>query len=136
MSFYSGDKYEKFSFLNRAFGPYRWFYWALISCNVLLPQVLWIKRVRNSTLAVFAASIVVLVGMWLERFVIVITSLSRDFLTSSWGMYSPTIWDWATFVGSIGLFFTLLFLFIRFLPVISIFELRQILPEPHRREAR
>src|SRR5215813_6633327 len=129
MAWYSADKYEKFTFVNRAFGPYKWFYWALIGCNVIIPQVLWIKRVRNSTAAVFAASLVVLVGMWLERFVIVITSLSRDFLTSSWGMYSPTIWDWATFIGTIGFFAACMFLFIRFLPMISIAEMRHLLTE-------
>jgi molybdopterin-containing oxidoreductase family membrane subunit len=91
--------------------------------------VLWIKRVRQSSVALFVVSLIVLVGMWLERFVIVITSLHRDFLPSSWGMYSPTFWDWATFFGSIGLFLSLLFLFVRFLPMISIAEMRALLPE-------
>src|SRR5215469_12179652 len=129
MSWYSGDTFEKYNFLNRAFGPYKSFYWALIACNVIIPQVLWIKRVRNSTLAVFVASLFVLVGMWLERFVIVITSLSRDFLTSSWGMYSPTIWDWATFIGTIGFFAACMFLFVRFLPMISIAEMKALISE-------
>ena len=129
MSWYSGDTFEKYNFLNRAFGPYKSFYWALIACNVIIPQVLWIKRVRNSTVAVFVASLFVLVGMWLERFVIVITSLSRDFLTSSWGMYSPTIWDWATFIGTIGFFAACMFLFVRFLPMISISEMKALISE-------
>jgi molybdopterin-containing oxidoreductase family membrane subunit len=129
IAFYSGNGYERFMQVNRMFGPYAAAYWALIACNVILPQVLWSRRVRRSALALFAVSLVVLTGMWLERYVIVITSLHRDFLPSSWGMYSPTIWDWATFVGSIGLFMTLLFLFVRFLPMISIAEMRMLLPE-------
>src|SRR5207237_3164468 len=104
-------------------------YWALILCNIVIPQALWFKRVRSNVAALFAIAIVVNIGMWLERFVIVITSLHRDFLPSSWGMYSPTIWDWGTFIGTIGLFLTLLFLFVRFLPMISIAEMRAILPE-------
>jgi len=129
MAFYSGSAYEQFMQVNRMFGPYGPAYWALIATNVLVPQVLWLQSVRANPLALFMVSIVVLVGMWLERFVIVITSLHRDFLPSSWGMYAPTIFDWATFLGTIGLFFALLFLFIRFLPMISIAEMRALLPE-------
>jgi Ni/Fe-hydrogenase subunit HybB-like protein len=129
-SWYSGNPYEWYMTVNRMTGPYAPWYWALIACNVLVPQVLWSKRVRNSVPAIFVISMVVLVGMWLERYVIVITSLHRDFLPSSWGMYSATIWDWATFVGTIGLFCALLFLFIRFLPMISIAEMRALLTEP------
>jgi molybdopterin-containing oxidoreductase family membrane subunit len=110
-------------------GPYALHYWALILCNIITPQFLWSKRVRSNLLVLWLISIVVSIGMWLERFVIVVTSLHRDFLPSSWGMYQPTQWDWAMFVGSIGFFFTLIFLFIRFLPMISIFEMRTILPE-------
>jgi Ni/Fe-hydrogenase subunit HybB-like protein len=128
IAWYSADKYEIFVPWNRMTGPYGAVYWSLILCNVVIPQALWFKRVRTSAAALFAVAIIVNVGMWLERFVIVVTSLSRDFLPSSWGMYSPTFWDWATFVGTIGLFLTLLFLFVRFLPVISIFEMRTILP--------
>ena len=128
MAWYSGNRYEIFAQVNRFFGPYWPAYWATISCNVLIPQVLWWKRARTNVLVLFLVSLVVLVGMWLERFVIVVTSLHRDFLPSSWGMYSPTVWDWATFLGSIGLFFCLMFLFIRFLPMISIFEMRTLLP--------
>jgi Ni/Fe-hydrogenase subunit HybB-like protein len=129
-SWYSGNRYEWYMTVNRMTGPYAPWYWALIACNVLIPQVLWSKRVRNNVPAIFMISIVALVGMWLERYVIVITSLYRDFLPSSWGMYSATVWDWSTFVGTIGLFFALLFLFIRFLPMISIAEMRALLTEP------
>jgi len=114
---------------NRMTGPYAPYYWALIFCNIIAPQFLWIKRVRQSAAALFVAAIIVSIGMWLERFVIVVTSLHRDFLPSSWGMYTPTVWDWSMFIGTIGLFLTLLFLFIRFLPIISIFEMRTVLPQ-------
>ncbi|HEY2930203.1 MAG TPA: NrfD/PsrC family molybdoenzyme membrane anchor subunit [Acidobacteriota bacterium] len=129
MGWYSANTYEKFVVFNRMTGPYAKFYWALILCNVITPQLLWFRRVRNNIGLLFVLSIVVNIGMWLERFVIVITSLHRDFLPSSWGMYWPTVFDWATYVGTIGLFLSLLFLFIRFLPMISIFEMRTILPE-------
>jgi len=101
----------------------------LIVCNIVTPQFLWIKKVRSNLLVLWLISFVVSIGMWLERFVIVVTSLHRDFMPSSWGMYQPSMWDWTMFIGTIGFFFTLLFLFIRFLPMISIFEMRTILPE-------
>jgi hypothetical protein len=129
IAWYSGDKYEGFVPMNRMFGPYAVYYWALILCNVVIPQLLWFKKIRTSVPALFAISLVVNVGMWLERFVIIVLSLHRDFLPSSWGMYAPTFWDWSTFLGTIGLFLSLLFLFLRFLPMISIFEMRTILPE-------
>ncbi len=129
IAWYSADKYEGFVPLNRMIGPYAFAYWALILCNVVVPQALWFKRVRTSVPVLFIISLVVNVGMWLERFVIIVTSLHRDYLPSSWGLYSPTFWDWSTFVGTIGLFLSLLFLFLRFLPMISIFEMRTILPE-------
>lgn len=129
MTFYSGNEYEQFMILNRLKGPYAPCYWALIFCNVVATQSLWFRRVRRSVPALFVMALIVNVGMWLERFIIVITSLHRDFLPSSWGMYTPTVWDWATFLGSLGLFFSLLFLFIRFLPMISIFEMKTILPQ-------
>ncbi|MGI8786087.1 MAG: NrfD/PsrC family molybdoenzyme membrane anchor subunit [Acidobacteriota bacterium] len=129
MGWYSGNPYEEYLVLNRMRGPYAPLYWALIGCNVLTPQLLWFRRVRDNVVLLFVLSIVVNVGMWLERFVIIVTSLHRDFLPSSWGMFTPTVWDWATFVGTIGLFLSLLFLFIRFLPMISIFEMRTILPQ-------
>ena len=126
---YSANKFEGYMIWNRMTGPYAVYYWALIFCNIITPQFLWMKRIRNSAAALFVIAIIVSIGMWLERFVIVVTSLHRDFLPSSWGMYSPTVWDWSMFVGTIGLFLTLLFLFIRFLPIISIFEMRTILPQ-------
>src|SRR6186713_3093537 len=127
--FYSANKYEGFMIWNRMVGPYWYMYWTLIFCNIITPQFLWLRSVRTSPLGLFAVAMVVNVGMWLERFVIVVTSLHRDFLPSSWGMYYPTIWDWMTFIGTIGMFVTLFFLFIRFLPMISIFEMRTMAPE-------
>lgn len=127
-AWYSGSEYEMFMILNRMTGPYASAFWALILCNVLIPQLLWSRKVRNSLVLLFAISIVVNVGMWLERFVIVVTTLHRDFLPSSWDTYEPTFWDWSTYVGTIGLFICLLFLFIRFLPMISIAEMRMLVP--------
>jgi molybdopterin-containing oxidoreductase family membrane subunit len=129
IAWYSADKFELFVPINRATGPYWWSYWALILCNIIIPQLLWFKRVRMNVPALFVIALIVNAGMWLERFVIVVTSLHRDFDTSSWGNYSATMWDWATFVGTIGLFLSLLFLFLRFLPMISIAEMRAILPD-------
>jgi len=129
MGFYSANPYESYVMHNRWTGPYAPVYWALILCNGVTIQALWFPRVRRSTLALFLISLVVSVGMWLERFVIVVTSLHRDFLPSSWDMYAGTVWDWTLFIGTLGLFSTLLFLFIRFLPMISIFEMRTLLPE-------
>jgi molybdopterin-containing oxidoreductase family membrane subunit len=134
MSWYSANPYEGYMMSNRFTGPYAWVYWLLIFCNVVVPQTLWFTRVRTTVPALFAVALVVNVGMWLERFIIVVTSLHRDFLPSSWGMYYPTIWDWATYFGSIGLFLSLLFLFVRFLPMISIFEVRTLLPEAEVKE--
>src|SRR5882757_6384140 len=113
MAWYSANPYEAYVQYNRTSGPYAWSYWLLLSCNVLIPQVLWSKRARGSVPLLFGVALIVLLGMWLERFVIVVTSLQRDFLPSSWGMYSPTFWDYSTFIGTIGLFFCLLFLFVR-----------------------
>lgn len=129
MAFYSGNAYEKYAQVNRLIGPYAPAYWVLILCNVIVPQVLWFRRARASEAMLWSVALIILVGMWLERYVIVITSLHRDFLPSSWGMYSPTVWDWVTFAGTIGLFFALLFLFIRLLPMISIAEMRALLQE-------
>lgn len=127
MAWYSANEYERYMYLNRAWeGPYWWSYTLLILCNILIPQALWSSRVRMNIAAVFVISIIVNIGMWLERFVIVITSLHRDFLPGSWGMYYPTFWDWATYLGTIGLFLTLMVLFIRSLPAISIFEMREV----------
>jgi Ni/Fe-hydrogenase subunit HybB-like protein len=130
MAWYSASEYEGFMIKNRIWtGPYWWCYALLIITNIIIPQVLWSKRARHNTLILFAVSLVVSVGMWLERFVIIVTSLHRDFLPSSWAMYRPTVFDFSMFIGTIGLFFMLLFLFIRFLPIISIFEMRTILPQ-------
>lgn len=128
-AFYSGNQYDRYMVLNRWFGPYAFFYWMLILCNIVLPQMMWFKKVRMNVLVLFVISLIVNIGMWLERFIIVVTSLHRDFLPSSWGMYYPTRWDIATFAGTIGLFLTLLFLFIRYLPVISISEMRVLVEE-------
>ncbi len=132
IAWYSGNIYESFTFVNRAFGPYAWAYWTMISCNVLVPQLFWFKRWRRAIPVMFVASILINVGMWFERFVIVV-SLARDYLPSSWDYYSPTIWDVATFVGSFGLFFTLFLLFAKFVPVIAISEVKGVMPEadPH-----
>jgi molybdopterin-containing oxidoreductase family membrane subunit len=133
IAWYSGNIYEQFAFINRAFGNYAWAYWIMISCNVLVPQIFWFRKLRYKIGVMFVASILINVGMWFERFVIVVTSLSRDFLPAAWGYYKPTIWDISTFVGSFGLFFTLFLLFIRFLPMISMTEVKAVLPEadPH-----
>jgi molybdopterin-containing oxidoreductase family membrane subunit len=128
-AYYSGSDFERYVAINRAMGPYAWSYWALIACNFLVPQLYWLRWARRNVPLLFVTSIIINVGMWLERFVIIVISLHRDYLPSSWEMYYPTIWDFAQFFGSIGLFFTLLFLFIRFLPVIAIFEMRELVHE-------
>ncbi len=129
IAWYSGNNFEMFAIWNRMTGPYWPTYWLLIFCNLVFPQLLWVKKYRTNVIWLFVISLDVLVGMWLERYVIIVVSLHRDFLPSSWGMYAPTIWDVATYVGTIGLFFFLFFLFIRLLPMISIFEVRTLLPE-------
>jgi len=128
-AWYSGNQYETYMILNRMTGPYWWSYALLLTCNIFTPQLLWFKRIRTNTLALWCIAIVINIGMWLERFVIIVTSLHRDFLPSSWRMYSPTHWEWTLYIGTLGLFVFLLFLFIRFLPIISIFEMRTLLPE-------
>ena len=133
IAWYSGSPYEKFAFWNRAFGPYWWGYWMMIICNVVVPQFFWSKKVRTNMLVVWVLSIFVNIGMWFERFEIVITSLSREFLPSNWGYFIPTIWDILTFLGTFGLFFTLFLLFLRFLPMIAISEVKGVTPQadPH-----
>jgi Ni/Fe-hydrogenase subunit HybB-like protein len=128
MAWYSANPYEMFMIKNRMFGPYWYMYWSLILCNVIMINTLWVKKLRTSVGYLFVMSLVVSVGMWLERYVIIVTSLHRDYMPSSWGMYAGSKVDYAAFVGTIGLFITLLFLFLRFLPAISIFEMRTILP--------
>jgi len=136
MAWYSGSSYEWFMIVNRLQGPYAVAYWGLLASNIVIPQLLWSRRIRHNVLVLWVLSIVINIGMWLERFVIVVLSLHRDFLPSSWGMYYPTWVDWATYIGSIGLFLAMLFLFLRFLPMISIFEMRALVSETEReREA-
>ena len=137
IAWYSGNAYELFTFRNRAFGPYAWAYWTMVSCNVLVPQLFWFRKVRSSLAWLFVLSIFVNVGMWFERFVIIVTSLHRDFLPSSWFMFVPTFWDVATMLGSFGLFFTLFCLFVRFLPIVATAEVKTVLPqaEAHPRTA-
>jgi molybdopterin-containing oxidoreductase family membrane subunit len=128
MAWYSANPYETYMAYNRATGPYKYYWYSLFLCNALVPQLLWIKRFRTSTIWLWVISMFVNVGMWLERFIIVITSLHRDFMPSSWGMYYPTFFDWTTFIGTMGLFMSLIFLFVRFLPMIASFEMKTILP--------
>jgi len=129
IAWYSGNIFERFMMWNRMFGPYGYFFWALILFNVLVPQAIWIRRVRTNVPSLFFIALSVLLGMWLERFVIIVVSLSRDFMPSAWGMYAPTIWDYLTLVGTIGFFIFCMALFIRLLPMISMFELRAIAPK-------
>ncbi len=132
IAWYSGNEYEIFAFTNRAFGPYWWAYWIMVSCNVLVPQLFWFRRFRRNIAWMFIASILINIGMWFERFVIVVT-LSRDFLPSAWGMYFPTWVDVCTFIGTLGLFFTAFLLFLRFLPMIAMAEVKGVMPQadPH-----
>ena len=124
---YSGDRFEWFMNLNRLHGPYRPYYYLLLFCNVIAPQILWWPAARRNIPTVFIVAQIVGVGMWLERFIIIPVSLHRDFLPSSWGFYVPTIWDVAMYLGTIGLFLTMMFLFIRFVPIINIFEMKDLL---------
>jgi molybdopterin-containing oxidoreductase family membrane subunit len=132
-SWYSGNPYEFFTFMNRALGPYAWAYWIMVSCNVISPQIFWFRKARTSIPILFAVSIVINIGMWFERFVIIVTSLHRDFLPSAWGYFTPTIWDIACLLGSFGLFFTMFCLFVRFLPMVATAEVKTVLPQadPH-----
>jgi molybdopterin-containing oxidoreductase family membrane subunit len=134
MAWYGQNTYEQYLYHNRLFGPYALVTWSVYFCNVVVPQLLWLKTIRRNQWALFVISFFVLVGMWLERFMIIVTSLHRDFLPSSWGMFKPTVWDYITFFGSIGLFFVLFLLFIRLLPMISISEMRALLPGTHAHE--
>jgi molybdopterin-containing oxidoreductase family membrane subunit len=138
VAWYSGNPYEAFTFANRALGPYAWAYWLMIGCNVAVPQALWFRKVRQTPWALLMVAICVNVGMWFERFVIIVTSLSRDFLPSSWGFFKPTWVDLLTLAGSFGLFLTLFLLFLRFLPMVAMAELKSVMPPaglelgPHR----
>lgn len=133
MAWYSGNNYEKYTFLNRMMGDYAWAYWTMMSCNVIIPQLFWFKKIRRSVPAMFIMSIFVNIGMWFERFVIIVQSLHQDYLPSSWGYFRPSIIDISTFFGTFGLFFTLFLLFIRFLPMIAVGEIKSVMPEadPH-----
>ena len=129
IAWYGGNPHEQFALKNRAAGPYAWAFWTMIVCNIIVPQLFWFRRIRTCVIAVFVLSICVNIGMWSERFIIVVTSLHRDFLPSSWGYYSPTLIDILTFIGTFGLFLTLFLLFIRFVPMIAIAELKSVLPQ-------
>jgi molybdopterin-containing oxidoreductase family membrane subunit len=133
IAWYSGALYEKFAFMNRAFGQYAWAYWIMVSCNVITPQLFWSKRLRTSIPAMFLLSLVVNVGMWFERFVIIVTSLANDFLPTSWDRFVPTWVDIGTMLGAFGLFGVLFLLFCRFLPMIAIAEVKAVMPQadPH-----
>ena len=130
IAWYGGNKYEGFAFINRATGPFWWAYFTMVTCNVVAPQFFWIKKVRTTPWMMFVISIFVNIGMWFERFVITVTSLSRDFLPSSWSYFTPTIIDVAMFAASFGLFFTLFLLFCRFLPIVAISEVKGVMPKP------
>jgi molybdopterin-containing oxidoreductase family membrane subunit len=124
IAWYSGSPYEGFIFFNRAFGPYAWAYWTMVSCNVIFPQLFWFKGIRTSLWGMMIICVLVNVGMWFERFVIIATSLHRDFVPSSWGYYIPTKWDFLTLTGSFGLFFTMFLLFCRYLPMVAVAEVK------------
>ncbi len=127
VAWYSGNEYERYAFINRATGPMCWAYWIMVTCNVISPHFFWFKKIRTNVAAVFILSIIVNIGMWFERFVIIVTSLHRDYLPSSWASYSPTKIEVITFIGSFGLFFTLFLLFVRFLPAINVAEVKTVL---------
>ena len=129
IAWYSGNPFERFAFLNRAFGHYAWAFWIMVACNVLVPHIFWSTRARRSIPVLFVVSILVNIGMWFERFVIIVTSLHADFLPASWGYFSPTLWDVTTLIGSFGLFFTLFCLFVRYAPMVAMSELKAVLPE-------
>jgi molybdopterin-containing oxidoreductase family membrane subunit len=132
IAWYSASEYESYTFVNRAFGPYAWAYWIMVSCNVITPQLFWSKKIRTNMTWSFILSIFVNIGMWFERFVITM-SLHRDFLPSAWDYYTPTMWDFGCFIGTFGLFFTLFLLFLKFLPSIAIAEVKGVMPQadPH-----
>ena len=133
ISWYSGNDYERFAFINRATGDYAWAYWTMISCNVIFPQIFWFRKMRRSILVMFVISIIVNIGMWFERFVIIVTTLANDFMPSAWDYFTPTFFDISILVGSFGLFLTLFLLFLRFLPMVAIAEIKGVLPQadPH-----
>jgi Ni/Fe-hydrogenase subunit HybB-like protein len=131
IAWYSGNPYEQYAFLARMFGPFWWAYFAMVSCNVLIPQFFWSKRVRDNNVLIWVLCIFINIGMWFERFVIIATSLARSFLPSAWSLYHPTIWDVGLFVGTIGIFVTLFLLFFRYVPVVAMSEVKGVSPEAH-----
>ncbi len=131
-AWYSGSLWERYIFINRAFGPYGWAYWIMFTCNVVTPQLFWFKKIRTSMTLTFIISLFVNVGMWFERFVIIVTSLHQDFLPSSWAMYTPTFVEIGIFAGTFGLFFFCFFLFAKFLPVINMFEVKTLVRNPQK----
>jgi Ni/Fe-hydrogenase subunit HybB-like protein len=133
IAWYGGNEYEWYAFVNRLFGPYKWAYWSMVSCNVIFPQLFWFKKVRTSIPAMFVISIIVNIGMWFERFVIIVSSLHRDYIPSSWTYFRPSIYDISTFFGTFGLFFTLFLLFLRFMPAVAMSEVKGVMPQadPH-----
>ncbi|MEN3027014.1 MAG: NrfD/PsrC family molybdoenzyme membrane anchor subunit [Chlorobiota bacterium] len=128
VAMYSGNEYERYVFFNRAFGPYGWAYWTMVFCNVAVPQLFWSRRLRRNVVVTFIASILVNIGMWFERFVIIVSSLHHDFLPASWGYYAPTWVEVSIYVGTLGIFFTLFLLFAKYVPIIAISEVKAILP--------
>jgi molybdopterin-containing oxidoreductase family membrane subunit len=131
IAWYSGSLYEKFTFMNRALGPFAWTFWTMVFCNVIAPQFMWSKRLRTNLWFVFIIATFANAGMWFERFVIIVTSLTRDFLPSSWWTYRPTPIDIGMLAGSFGLFFTFFMLFCRFLPVVAMAEVKSVMPQAH-----
>jgi len=127
MAWYSQVPFEQYAFLNRMFGEYSWAYWIMMTCNVISPQLFWFKKIRTSIVATFILSIVVNIGMWFERFVIIVTSLHRDYLPSSWAKFHPTLYDMGDFIFTFGIFFTMFFLFAKFFPVINMAEVKGII---------
>jgi Ni/Fe-hydrogenase subunit HybB-like protein len=138
IAIYSGNGYERFALINRATGPYAWAYWTMISCNVIFPQLFWFKKFRTTPAIIWILCLLVNIGMWFERFVIIVTSLAQDYMPSSWTYFKPTIWDVSTFLGTFGLFFTMFLLFIRYLPMISMAEIKGVMPaaDPHGHAAK
>ncbi len=133
IAWYSGVEYEQYAFINRAFGPYSWAYWTMMTCNVISPQLFWFRKIRRNIAATFVISIIVNIGMWFERFVIIVTSLHRDYIPSSWAMFYPTMYDVGDYIFSFGLFFTLFFLFAKFLPMINMAEVKAIIKSSSER---
>ena len=135
VAWYGGNPYEQFAFINRALGPLGWAYWIMVGCNVIVPQLFWIKKCRTTPWIMMCVALLVNVGMWFERFVIIVASLGRDFLPSSWHQFIPTPIDLAMLLGSFGLFFTLFLLFCRYLPIVAMAEVKQVLPNDHSTES-